>query len=153
MFIRAKAISVSTQWVFRCSYLPYLPRRRAISFRLSVCITQQESRLRASLQNSLLLALAYLHDECKIVHTGQSAATFVILSLNSFLDLNPANFALVIDNVGDLVRSCPVVGNDEDKGFLAAGLPSVPPTVELRIPPSQQQLSKLFIQLIDFGSG
>jgi serine/threonine-protein kinase SRPK3 len=32
----------------------------------------------------LLLALAYLHDECKIVHTGQFAATFVILPLNFF---------------------------------------------------------------------
>ena len=97
--------------------------------------------------------MAYLHDKCKIVYTGQSAATFVILSLNSFLGLNPANFALVIDNVGDLVRSCLVVGNDKKKGFPAAGLPSVPPTVELRIPSSQQQLSKLSIQLIDFRSG
>ena len=132
---------------------PTFPVVGPISFRLSVCITQQKSRLRASLQNSLLLALAYLHDECKIVHTGQSAATFVTLSLNSFLDLKPANFALVIDDVGDLVRSCLVVGNDEDKGFPAAGLPFVPPTVELRIPSSQQQLSKLSIQLIDFGSG
>ena len=77
----------------------------------------------------------------------------MILSLNSFLDLKPANFALVIDNVGDLVRSCLVVGDDKNKGFPAAGLPSVPPTVEPRILSSQQQLSKLSIQLIDFGSG
>ena len=77
----------------------------------------------------------------------------MILSLNSFLDLNPASLARVIDNVGDLVRSCLVVGNDKNKGFPAAGLLSVPPTVELRILSSQQQLSKLSIQLIDFGSG
>ena len=69
--------------------------------------------------------------------------------LEFFLDLKPANFALVIDNV----RSCLVVGNDKNKGFPAASLPSVPPTVELRIPSSQQQLSKLSIQLIDFSSG
>jgi hypothetical protein len=68
-------------------------------------------------------------------------------------DLKPANFALVVDNIDDLIRSYLVEGNNTDENFRAASLLSVPPTVELQVPVSLQQPSKLSIQLIDFGSG
>jgi hypothetical protein len=68
-------------------------------------------------------------------------------------DLKPANFALVVDNIDDLIRNCLVGGGNTDENFPAAGLLSVPPEIELRIPASLQQSSKLSIQLIDFGSG
>jgi serine/threonine-protein kinase SRPK3 len=106
----------------------------------------------------LLLALTFLHDECKIIHTGQFVTTLLMSSLLrlDLEDLKPSNFALVIDNAEDIIRNCLAEGSDSDDKFRAAGHqsdPSLLPQIELRVPASQEQLSKLSIQLMDFGSG
>jgi hypothetical protein len=66
-------------------------------------------------------------------------------------DLKPSNFALMIENMDDLVRDYLAEGNSSE--FRAGGHQSNPPEIKLRIPISQGQLPTLSIQLLDFGSG
>ncbi|KIM75323.1 hypothetical protein PILCRDRAFT_79176 [Piloderma croceum F 1598] len=84
----------------------------------------------------LLLALAYLHDKCKIVHT----------------DLKPSNFALVIDNMDDLVQTWVAEETNADEKARVASCSTIPPNIKLQILVVNEQLSKLSIQLLDFSS-